>query len=205
VKLTYSQKKSLQEAAEKYNLNLSLAEEYLLQRGLTLKDGNRYLLGVVTDPLPGHELYKDRLVIPYITRTGIVDIRFRSMDNTEPKYLGLPGASTHLFNVSALFRANDWIAVCEGEIDTITLDTKVGFPTIGVPGANNWKKHYYKLLADFEKIFIFADGDQAGQDFARQLAKELGTVTIISMPEGEDVNSIYVSKGADYFKSKVAS
>jgi len=163
------------------------------------------LLGVVTDPLPGHELYKDRLVIPYITRTGIVDIRFRSMDNTEPKYLGLPGASTHLFNVSALFRANDWIAVCEGEIDTITLDTKVGFPTIGVPGANNWKKHYYKLLADFEKILIFADGDQAGQDFARQLAKELGTVTIISMPEGEDVNSIYVSKGADYFKSKVAS
>jgi DNA primase len=205
VKLTYSQKKNLQEAAEKYNQNLSLAEEYLLQRGLTLKDGNRYLLGVVTDPLPGHELYKDRLVIPYITRTGIVDIRFRSMDNTEPKYLGLPGASTHLFNVSALFRANDWIAVCEGEIDTITLDTKVGFPTIGVPGANNWKKHYYKLLADFEKILIFADGDQAGQDFARQLAKELGTVTIISMPEGEDVNSIYVSKGADYFKSKVAS
>jgi DNA primase len=205
VKLTYSQKKNLQEAAEKYNQNLSLAEDYLLQRGLTLKDGNRYLLGVVTDPLPGHELYKDRLVIPYITRTGIVDIRFRSIDNTEPKYLGLPGASTHLFNVSALFRANDWIAVCEGEIDTITLDTKVGFPTIGVPGANNWKKHYYKLLADFEKIFIFADGDQAGQDFARQLAKELGTVTIISMPEGEDVNSIYVAKGADYFKSKVAS
>jgi len=205
VKLTYSQKKHLQEAVEKYNQNLSLAEDYLLQRGLTLKDGNRYLLGVVTDPLPGHELYKDRLVIPYITRTGIVDIRFRSMDGTEPKYLGLPGASTHLFNVSALFRADDWIAVCEGEIDTITLDSKVGFPTIGVPGANNWKKHYYKLLADFEKIVIFADGDQAGQDFARQLAKELGTVTIISMPEGEDVNSIYVQKGADYFKSKVAS
>ena len=205
MKLTYSQKKHLQEAVEKYNQNLSLAEDYLLQRGLTLKDGNRYLLGVVTDPLPGHELYKDRLVIPYITRTGIVDIRFRSMDGTEPKYLGLPGASTHLFNVSALFRADDWIAVCEGEIDTITLDSKVGFPTIGVPGANNWKKHYYKLLADFEKIVIFADGDQAGQDFARQLAKELGTVTIISMPEGEDVNSIYVQKGADYFKSKVAS
>lgn len=205
MKLTYSQKKHLQEAVEKYNQNLSLAEDYLLQRGLTLKDGNRYLLGVVTDPLPGHELYKDRLVIPYITRTGIVDIRFRSMDGTEPKYLGLPGASTHLFNVSALFRADDWIAVCEGEIDTITLDSKVGFPTIGVPGANNWKKHYYKLLADFERIVIFADGDQAGQDFARQLAKELGTVTIISMPEGEDVNSIYVQKGADYFKSKVAS
>ena len=205
MKLTYSQKKHLQEAVEKYNQNLSLAEDYLLQRGLTLKDGNRYLLGVVTDPLPGHELYKDRLVIPYITRTGIVDIRFRSMDNTEPKYLGLPGATTHLFNVSALFRADDWIAVCEGEIDTITLDSKVGFPTIGVPGANNWKKHYYKLLADFERIVIFADGDQAGQDFARQLAKELGTVTIISMPDGEDVNSIYVQKGADYFKSKVAS
>lgn len=154
------------------------------------------------DPLPGHEVYKGRLVIPYLTRTGVVDIRFRSMDGTEPKYLGLPGANTHLFNVSALFRATDWIAVCEGEIDTITLDSKVGFPTIGVPGANNWKKHYYKLLADFDKIIIFADGDQAGSDFARQLAKELGTVTIISMPEGEDVNSMFVKNGAEYFKEK---
>jgi DNA primase len=127
------------------------------------------------------------------------------LDAQEPKYIGLAGANTHLFNTKAFFKASSFICICEGEIDTITLDTKVGFPTIGVPGANNWKKHYYKLLADFEKILIFADGDQAGQDFARQLAKELGTVTIISMPEGEDVNSIYVSKGADYFKSKVAS
>jgi len=157
----------------------------------------------VNDPLPGHEVYKGRLVIPYLTRTGVIDIRFRSIDGNDPKYLGLPGATTHLFNVTSLFKAQDWIAVCEGEIDTITLDLKVGFPTIGVPGANNWKKHYYKLLADFEKIVIFADGDQAGQDFARQLAKELGTVTIISMPDGEDVNSIYTKHGLDFFKEKM--
>jgi DNA primase len=203
VKLTYSQKKSLQEAVERYNQSLSQAEQYLLERGLTLKEGNQFLLGVVSNPLPGHEPYKDRLVIPYLTRTGVVDVRFRSMDSTEPKYLGLPGATTHLFNVSALFRAEEYIAVCEGEIDTITLDSKVNIPTIGVPGANNWKKHYYKLLADFEKVVIFADGDQAGNDFARQLAKELGTVTIISMPEGEDVNSIYVKHGASFFKEKI--
>ena len=203
MKLTYSQKKSLQEAVERYNQSLSQAEQYLLERGLTLKEGNQFLLGVVSDPLPGHEPYKDRLVIPYLTRTGVVDVRFRSMDSTEPKYLGLPGATTHLFNVSALFRAEEYIAVCEGEIDTITLDSKVNIPTIGVPGANNWKKHYYKLLADFEKVVIFADGDQAGNDFARQLAKELGTVTIISMPEGEDVNSIYVKHGAGFFKEKI--
>jgi DNA primase len=159
----------------------------------------------VTDPLPGHELYKDRLVIPYITRTGIVDIRFRSIDNTEPKYLGLPGASTHLFNVSALFRANDWIAVCEGEIDTITLDTKVGFPTIGVPGANNWKKHYSRLLADFDKVFLFADGDNAGTEFGKTLARELPNLTIVQMPEGEDVNSMYRTHGAEYFRTKIES
>ena len=188
---------------ERYNQSLSQAEQYLLERGLTLKEGNQFLLGVVSNPLPGHEPYKDRLVIPYLTRTGVVDVRFRSMDSTEPKYLGLPGATTHLFNVSALFRAEEYIAVCEGEIDTITLDSKVNIPTIGVPGANNWKKHYYKLLADFEKVVIFADGDQAGNDFARQLAKELGTVTIISMPEGEDVNSIYVKHGASFFKEKI--
>jgi DNA primase len=55
------------------------------------------------------------------------------------------------------------------------------------------------LLADFERVFVFADGDQAGTDFARSLAREL-PVTIIQMPDGEDVNSAFVKHGANYIK-----
>jgi DNA primase len=58
------------------------------------------------------------------------------------------------------------------------------------------------LLADFERVFIFADGDQPGMEFARSLAREL-PVTIIQLPDGTDVNSIYVQEGSQYFHQKV--
>jgi DNA primase len=58
-------------------------------------------------------------------------------------------------------------------------------------------------LADFERVFVFADGDQPGREFASSLAREL-PVTIVNLPDGEDVNSIYVAEGADYLRSKVA-
>lgn len=162
-------------------------------------------LGVVLDPLTGHEQYVNRLAIPYLTKSGVVDIRFRSIGNEEPRYMGLTGATTHLYNVGAFFRASSYICICEGEIDTITLDSVCGIPAVGVPGVNNWKKHYTRLLADFDKVFLFADGDNAGHEFAKSLARELPSLIVIQAPEGEDVNSIYKTEGSDYFKEKIAS
>ena len=162
-------------------------------------------LGVVSEPLTGHEPYAKRLSIPYITRSGVVDLRFRSMDLSEPKYMGMAGATTHLYNVSAFFRATSFISICEGEIDTITLDTACGIPAVGVPGVNNWKKHYTRLLQDFDKVFLFADGDNAGSDFGKHLSRELGNLVVVNMPEGEDVNSMYRLHGAEYFQHKIES
>jgi DNA primase len=159
----------------------------------------------VLEPLTGHEAYINRLAIPYITRSGVVDVRFRSLDLSEPKYMGMAGASTHLYNVGSLFRASSYICICEGEIDTITLDAVCGIPAVGVPGVNNWKKHYTRLLADFDKVFLFADGDNAGTDFGKSLSRELGNLVVVQMPEGEDVNSMYRLHGADYFKNKIES
>jgi DNA primase len=127
------------------------------------------------------------------------------MDLSEPKYMGLTGATTHLYNVGAFFRASSYISICEGEIDTITLDMACGIPSVGVPGVNNWKKHYTRLLQDFEKVFLFADGDSAGTDFAKHLAKELPNLVIVQMPDGEDVNSIYLKHGVDFFQQKIGS
>ena len=159
-------------------------------------------LGVVAEPEPGHEQYLGRLSIPYITKTGISDIRFRSLNPAvEPKYMGMVGADTKMYNVLDIERAGDWIGVCEGELDTITVSSCVGFFCVGVPGSNSWKKHYTRLLSDFQRVFVFADGDQAGTEFARSLAREL-PVTIVQLPEGEDVNSAYVKFGAGYIREK---
>lgn len=160
---------------------------------------------MVANPLPGQESFYGRLAIPYITPTGVVDLRFRSMGPEEPKYLGMPGTETRLYNVRAIHEAGSFICVCEGEIDAITLSYSCGIPSVGVPGANAWKPHYGRLLADFETIYVFADGDQPGTDFAKSLSKEFNNVIIMQMPEGEDVNSMFLNYGSDYFKEKVAA
>lgn len=203
MKLSRSQKALLEKATSHYEDHLPMAEGYLVQRGLSLQAGQAIRLGVVVDPLPGQEQFINRLAIPYLTPTGVVDIRFRAMGPEEPKYMGMPGTSTRLFNVSALHRANNQIAICEGEIDAITLDYMCGIPAVGVPGVNGWKPHYSRLLSDFETVYVFADGDQPGIDFAKSLSKEFNNVIIIQMPEGEDVNSMFLNYGAEYFKDKV--
>jgi DNA primase len=205
VKHSRSQKESLARAVTHYEKNIDQAEGYLASRGITLDDARTVHLGLVVDPLTGHEQFINRLAIPYLTPSGVVDIRFRSINGEEPKYMGMPGTETRLYNVSALHRASEFIAVCEGEIDAITLDYKCGIPAVGVPGANSWKRHYSKLLLDFQTIYVFADGDQPGSDFAKKLAREIQGVVVINMPDGHDVNSIYNLYGNEYFKQKVAA
>jgi DNA primase len=205
VKQSVSQKELLGKATEKYSQNIYQAEDYLKQRGIPLEVARLARLGVVAEPELGHEAFIGRLSIPYITKTGVVDLRFRSLNPAvEPKYMGLTGAETKMYNVLDVDKANDIIGVCEGELDTLTMSACVGIPCVGVPGANSWKKHYTRLLADFQRVFVFADGDQPGTEFARSLAREL-PVTIVQMPDGGDVNSVYVSVGADFILRKVNS
>lgn len=204
MKQSASQKALLAKATETYGQNIHLAEQYLASRGITLDDARTVHLGVVAEPLTGHEQFRNRLAIPYLTPTGVVDIRFRAMNNEEPKYMGMPGTHTRMYNVVALQQATNYIAVCEGEIDAITLHYKCGVPAVGVPGAQAWKPHYTRILQDFETVYVFADGDQPGSDFAKALARELPTVITVNMPDGEDVNSMFLSSGQDYFRLKVA-
>ena len=205
MKLSRSQKVLLEKATSHYEAHIPLAEGYLAQRGISLETAEEIRLGVVVDPLPGQEQFINRLSIPYVTPTGVVDIRFRSMGPEEPKYMGMQGTETRMYNVKALHTAGSFIAVCEGEIDAITLSYSCGIPAVGIPGANAWKPHYGRLLADFETIYVFADGDQPGIDFAKGLSKEFSNIIIMQMPEGQDVNSMYLLNGPAYFTDKVAA
>jgi DNA primase len=203
VKQRDSQKELLELAVRRYQENIYQAEDYLRSRGITIEVARLARLGVVAEPEVGHEQFIGRLSIPYITKTGVVDLRFRSLNPAvEPKYMGMTGADTKMYNVLDIDRAGDWIGVCEGELDTITMSRCVGVPCVGVPGANSWKKHYTRLLADFERIFVFADGDGPGREFANSLAREL-PVTIVGFGDGEDVNSAYTKYGAGFIREKI--
>lgn len=204
MRLNNSQRSFLLQATQRYGETVDVAAEYLSSRHLSVDEAKVFHLGVVVDPLPGHEPYKGRLAIPYITPSGVVDIRFRDLTGThDAKYMGLVGAETTMFNTQAVFAADDYICVTEGEFDCIMMSVKTTHPTVGIPGANNWKKHYSKILDDFDTVVVLADGDAPGLEFGKKIARELGNVNIISMPDGEDVNSMMIKKGSDWLDERI--
>jgi 5S rRNA maturation endonuclease (ribonuclease M5) len=203
VRLSSSQKNFLLQATQRYAAKIELAEEYLLSRHLSVEEAKVFHLGVVDDPLPGHEAYVGRLAIPYITPSGVVDIRFRGIHNEDPKYMGLVGAKTTMFNTQACFVADKYICVTEGEFDCIMMSVKTIHPTIGIPGANNWKPHYAKILDDFDTVIVLADGDAAGLEFGKKISRELGNVNIVSMRDGYVLNSMLIKKGRDWIDERI--
>ena len=203
VRLSSSQRQFLLQATQRYASKIELAKEYLSSRSLSVDEARVFHLGVVDDPLPGHEQYEGRLAIPYITPSGVVDIRFRGMHNEDPKYMGLVGAKTTMFNTQACFVADKYICVTEGEFDCVLMTVKTEHPTVGIPGANNWKPHYAKILDDFDTVIVLADGDPAGLEFGKKISRELGNVNIVSMPEHEDVNSMITRLGNGWIDERV--
>jgi len=203
VRLSNSQRQFLLQATTEYAQYINQAEDYLATRGLSVEEAKRFHLGVVDNPLPGHEGYKGKLVIPYTTPSGVVDLRFRSIRGEDPKYIGLPGAKTTMFNSQIVLNAEQYICVTEGEIDCITVSVKTNHPAVGIPGANNWKPYYSKILDDFDTVIVLADGDTPGLEFGKKISRELGNVNIVQMPEGHDVNSIVMQEGVQFLDEKI--
>jgi DNA primase len=202
-RLSKSQRELLAKATENYERNLGEALPYLLSRGITEETARMFRLGFVKNPETGHELYQGKLSIPYLTPAGVIDIRFRSLSNDSgPKYLSRPGASTHIYNIGALSRDNGMLVVCEGEIDTI-IATQVGFIAVGLPGANNWKQFYSRVLDGWEKIMLFCDGDNAGREMAKTISRELDNVFPVFMPDNQDVNDVFLAEGAEGLRRRV--
>lgn len=204
-RLSVSQKNYLEKAANAYHQQIDVGgAAYLTGRGIGKEVAATYLLGSVVEPLVGDDDYTGRLSIPYITRAGVVDIRYRALvPEQTPKYLSRTGAESKLYNVAALLKNSDTIAICEGEIDAITMDALVDIPAVGVPGANNWRRHFRLLFEDYAQVFIMCDGDQAGKEFGKRISSELEGATIIHCPDGSDVNELYLQEGADGIRKRV--
>lgn len=164
---------------------------------------NKFRLGYVDDPRPGHEMYRGFLAIPYLRRSqdhewSVVSIRFRCIRDHEHKghgkYMTVAGDRPRLFNTLALLVRSPIIAITEGEIDAITAQV-CGIPTVGVPGTQAWAPHFREPFLGYRDVFVFADGDEPGMQFATSVAKTLPNAKVIPSPAGEDVNSIVINGG----------
>jgi DNA primase len=115
-----------------------------------------------------------------------------------PKYIGVTGNPTRLFNTRAVKRAGDTIVITEGEVDAITLN-QIGIASVAVAGSQNWKPHYRRIFTGFPKVVIVGDNDKAGRKFVKEVAKGLysARVAIIEGEEKEDCNSFFLKFGAE--------
>lgn len=208
-----SMKKLLEKATRNYNEQLhanASALTYLAKRGITNEMADYFLLGLVETPEEGHEFQQDRLSIPYITQTGIVQMRFRALPYTgipgdpepSPKYKSEAGSGSTVYNARALMLGGN-IAVTEGEIDCISAHA-AGINAIGIPGANAWQPVYGRMLR-YRKVAILADNDDHGEGlkFSERVQHDTPGSRIVLMPKGFDVNSFLTNEGPEALKKLV--
>lgn len=218
-KLGTEQRLLLAEATARYRRALTgppsacsdRAWEYLAARGL---DGvaERYRLGVVTVAMPGHERMAGRLAIPYLTPAGPVTLKFRCIEHADckevkcPKYLGIEDSGVRLYNARAVLAATDTVVICEGEFDAMAVSGVAGIPAVGYPGAGAWARkesaHWPRVFAGLE-VVVVADGDPAGIEAARAVAKSIDAARLVVLPAGEDSNSLIAKEGPDDFVGRL--
>lgn len=188
--------RSLGKATAAYEAHIELAADYLAERRIEMSTARSLRLGYVAEPEAGHEWFTGRLAIPYLTRAGVVQVKFRSLDGSDPKYLGIDGVRPHLYNVESLFMDSPVIAVTEGELDAAILAYQCDVPAVGCPGVAVWQDHFPRLFAGYDRVAVFADGDAPGREFAQRVALDLEQANVVRLPDGTDVNDIYITEGA---------
>ena len=184
---------------------------YLAGRGISMDSVVTFRLGQVVEPMPGHEMMTGRIAIPYIKKLATVAIKFRCIKDHVckeakcAKYLSDGGQ--WLYGTADLDAPSDFIAIAEGEFDTIVLH-QIGIPAVGIPGVEAWKSHGWwpENLKGHRRVFMFADNDSGkeknyGMELARRIQKDVPCTRLVNLPEESDVTETFLGYGPeDLFK-----
>lgn len=196
-----SQRRTLESLAA-MSMTTSVAS-YIESRGL-LPVADQLRFGAVPASAKGRlSQYAGRLVIPSIgPRGNVYDVAFRCIQDHDcgaegcPKYLFLPGMGKRLYNLQAVTQSSGTLEICEGQLDAATL-VACGLHAVGVAGVNGWKHHHRRLFGGFDRVRVWGDGDPKGRDFADRVCHDVAGSDVMMVPFGEDLNSLFVSKGRD--------
>lgn len=190
-----------------YAANVDLAREFLEARLLEREHALSALLGVVSEPyVPEHRRFVGRLSIPYVTPGGVVQIKFRCLEDHDckehghPKYDAPAGTSTRLYNVAALHTDGTRVGCTEGELDALVATFVVGIPSAGCPGIKNWKPHFPRCFSDYDETLFFADADadeDKGLKHAQRAAAQTPGGRVIVPPAGLDLTEWVVRDGVE--------
>lgn len=198
--LSKQQKDSLEQATAAFEKALAPGtagwDYWTVTRGIDPLTVQAMRLGAVADSSdtpPGFEKFAGRVAIPNRCASGhVVGIKFRSIDGTEPKYHQPAGQEQRLFNLDALNRATTVLAMTEGEVDAITLES-LGIPAVAVPGASNWRPHHWRLLEGIPRVVFFHDPDEAGEKLLGKVMRDLPVIPVTAPQGVKDCNEALVA------------
>jgi DNA primase len=150
-----------------------------------------------------------RLTFPYFNPISgeVVDIRARSVDNSDPKYKGpfggtaARGASEWPYNANSL--ATDHL-ITEGEIKTIVA-AQFGFSTVGVPGISTWRWRIRTMSKGSQTVLFDSQNDPSVRESVNQaidkLASKIPELKVATLPLGKekkmDLDTYLLTKGPE--------
>ena len=138
------------------------AVEYLKSRKLSEDIIKKFKIG-----------YKDEAIMfPYFKNGELVQVKYRTI--AEKKFWKEKNCEPTLFNRDKC--TGEGLIICEGEIDCMSL-AQYDIPAVSMPsGASDltWIENEWDYLDKFQKIYLFMDGDAAGQKAVEEMVKRLG-------------------------------
>lgn len=168
-------------------------------------------------PIEIRPRFRDRLIIPIFDALGRnVGFGGRVLDNSEPKYLNSP--ETAVFGKGKLLYGLNWaknsirkderVLVVEGFFDVIRL-MAAGVESVVAPMGTALTDAQAGILRKYTRnAFLLYDSDQAGLKATFRSGDELlsqgMTVSVVTLPEGEDPDSYVSEHGAKGLEDQLA-
>lgn len=160
-------------------------DEYLLSRGLTRAEIDRYWLG--------YDNVTQRVTFPTRTRTEVVGCTGRSIAGAKNKYYKYPGSSgAILFGENFLDINRQEIILVEGPFDAIKASRALP-NVLCLMGVSLTNKQLQRLLHFAEVVNIMLDGNEAGVLAEAKLGERLAQkvrVFVIETPEGKEPDDL---------------
>lgn len=155
----------------------------------------------------------DCIVFPYLNKGEEYAAKIRA---TEDKGFSSNGAPATLWNLQN-FQRGDWLVICEGEMDALTLleagyDGATSIPLGAVlkvadgevnPQDDGKFRFVWEAKDQIDqagRIVICCDGDPSGQAAAEEIARRIGKdrVWMVEYPEGcKDANDVWLKHGQE--------
>jgi DNA primase len=153
--------------------------------------------------LSGAEHFAHCIVFPLFEESGHVTGFYgrRTVSNSGPAHLYLPGPHRGIFNRAAARVYNEELVLTESIIDALSL-IKLGLKNvISCYGVNGFTAEHEKLLRDerVKTVVVGFDADEAGERGAQELAVKLQAqgiaVKVAVPPKGKDWNEYLLGGG----------